>query len=758
MRFENFIIKYRKLIIIFSVVLTGLFAIPLFHTSINPDLRAYLPDDMPSQVNTDKIEELFGSTDPVLLVFESDDVLNPEILKRIKSLSKEFNKRKEFEYVLSLFDSKEIKGVNGAMLVDPAIKRIPKTDKQRKRLRKSIKNNELVYKLIVSEDFRYTLMMINIKKGVSDMVSLPLIDSLLNAHPGKGIVYKAGEPYLRTTINDDISGDMSLLLPIGLLIMLVFLYLSFKEKRGVVLPFLVVIMSIIVSMGLIPLFGWEISLITVLVPIMMIAMANDYGVHFIAAYQERNLNNPQWIMNQIVVDILRHLKKPVIVTALTTAAGILALLAHVMIPARQVGVVAAIGISFALIMSLFFLPAILVGMKKGKPQKNLQGNKKSILIRILASIGIVITRNPKRVLIASLVFTVLLGLGIFKIEVDSNTENILPKDHPFRQASDILNEHFGGTKNISIMFEGDIKDPKLLKRLDYYETELKKMPQVGQAASIATVIRIISKAINDKGDKFYDKIPDSRKAIAQYLELYQMSGDPDDFEQLVDFNYTKAVLNIQVKAVDNKAIKEVLTKVDELMRKDPNMKMIGGFCLVVNDLADAIIKGQNFSLALSILIIAILLMLIFRSVVAGLIGSIPLIITIIILFGSMGYLGVKLDIVTALLSSIVVGAGVDYTIHFLWRYKEERANGKSESEAVILTLETTGRGITINALSVIIGFIALFVSAFVSLKYFAFLIIFSIFFCLLSALIVVPALCLVFKPKFLEPRKFQISD
>jgi len=754
MRFENFIIKYRILIIVVSVAITALLAIPLLNTTINSDLRAYLPDNMVSQQNTNKIEELFGSTDPVLLVFESDDILNSETLKRIKSLSKEFNKRKEFDHVLSLFDSKEIKGEDGAMIVDPAVKRIPKTEKHRNRLRKRIKNNELIYKLIVSEDFRYTLMMLNIKKGVSDMVSLPIIDSLINAYPGTATVYKAGEPYLRTTINDDISGDMSLLLPIGLLIMIVFLYLSFKEKRGVILPFLVVAMSIVVSMGLIPLLGWEISLLTVLVPIMMIAMANDYGVHFIAAYQERNLSNPEWTMQQIVSDTLKHLKKPVIVTALTTAAGILALLAHVMIPAKQVGVVAAIGISFALILSLFFLPAVLSGMKKGKVQKNLQGNKKSILIRILASIGTVITRNPKRVLIGSLIFTILLSLGILKIQVDSNTENILPKNHPFRQASDILNTHFGGTKNISILFEGDIKDPNLMKRLDYYELELKKMPQVDQAASIATVIRVISKAINDKNDSFYDKIPDSREAIAQYLELYQMSGDPDDFEQLVDFNYTKAVLNIQVKATDNIAIKKVLAKVDELTSNDPNMKMIGGFCLVVNDLADAIIKGQTYSLALAILIITLLLMVVFRSVIAGLVGSIPLIITIIILFGSMGYLGVKLDIVTALLSSIVVGAGVDYTIHFLWRYKEERANGKSGSEAVILTLETTGRGITINALSVIIGFIALFISAFVSLKYFAFLIIFSIFFCLVSALIVLPAICLVFKPKFLEPKEF----
>jgi predicted RND superfamily exporter protein len=146
------------------------------------------------------------------------------------------------------------------------------------------------------------------------------------------------------------------------------------------------------------------------------------------------------------------------------------------------------------------------------------------------------------------------------------------------------------------------------------------------------------------------------------------------------------------------------------------------------------------------------MMILFRSWFAGLLSAIPLILAIAMLFGLMGYVGIPLDIVSALLSSMMIGVGVDYTIHFLWRYREERANGLSYNDAVVKTITTTGRGILFNALSVIIGFSALFISSFIPVKIFAFLVVVSISGCLLGALVLVPVLCIWWKPEFLEPR------
>jgi len=271
--------------------------------------------------------------------------------------------------------------------------------------------------------------------------------------------------------------------------------------------------------------------------------------------------------------------------------------------------------------------------------------------------------------------------------------------------------------------------------------------------SVATVIREISKAMNDPGDKWYDTIPDTRDAVAQYLELYSMSGDMDDLEKLVDFNYENAEILVRIKNGSNASLKSVLDDIKQMTGNDRNVTNIGGYGLVAAELGELVVKGQISSLAISLLIIMIIVASFFRSVEAGLIAAIPIGLSIILLFGWMGYLGVKLDVATALLSSIMIGVGVDYTIHFLWRYKDERLAGLKSTAAVNKTLITTGRGIIFNALIVIFGFAALPFSVFPPLRFFGILVMVSIFACLVGALIIIPAAVLIFRPRFLEPGK-----
>ena len=148
--------------------------------------------------------------------------------------------------------------------------------------------------------------------------------------------------------------------------------------------------------------------------------------------------------------------------------------------------------------------------------------------------------------------------------------------------------------------------------------------------------------------------------------------------------------------------------------------------------------------------IFILLSLIFKSFQAGLIGSIPLAFAVFCTFGLMGWLGKELDIVTALISSISIGLGVDFTIHVFWRIKWELAHGNNYGRSIKATLKTIGRGIVINASSVMLGFAVLSLSAFPLIRSFALLIILSLFLCLVCALVLIPAICYWTRPKFLE--------
>jgi predicted RND superfamily exporter protein len=186
---------------------------------------------------------------------------------------------------------------------------------------------------------------------------------------------------------------------------------------------------------------------------------------------------------------------------------------------------------------------------------------------------------------------------------------------------------------------------------------------------------------------------------------------------------------------------------------EPEIRYVGGIADVFSDLAVKVVQGQFISLFLALGAVALLMMLVFRSISAGLLGIVPLGLSMLVLFGLMGFLRIELNVATALLSSIMVGVGIDYTIHFLWRYREERREGLTHPEAAWCTMLTTGRGIIFNALSVIIGFLVLLCSNFIPVRFFGFLVVVSIFACLIGALAVVPALCILLKPMFLEPMR-----
>lgn len=749
-------IRYRWFFIAVAVAITLLMAIPLRNSKINTDLNAYLPDNIPQKIDLGKLESVFGTTDPIIMFFETDDILRDSTLTRIGSLTSAIQKSEQFKDVVSLFTIKNIRSEEGTMMVvDSVIKQVPHTAEERESLRKEIQDNPLAYKLVISEDFRYSLIMFNPKPGYSDDVLFKTLYKLLQENPGPEKVYFNGMPYLRDEIQKKAIRDLAILMPLGILLMIAFLYFSFREIKGVLVPLSVVIMSIVLAMGLMPLLGYDLSIIAVLVPILMIAIANNYGVHIVTRYQELNARYGNRSMSTILNEAMYYLRSPILLTALTTIVGILGMVTHIMLPAKQMGVVSASGIAFALLLSLFYIPAVMSLLKKGKPLKSYLVSKHTLIDRFLAWGGRVATRRPKMVMAAFLVFIVLTGAGMFRLRVSFNNEKIMPASHPLRISTAIANEHLGGTKVISLLFEGDIKDPKVLNDMDRFATELKKLPQVGSVTSIATVIRTISRAMNDPGDSLYDRIPDTRDAVAQYIEFYNMSGDPADFERLVDFDYTRANLNIQFRAEDIKEFNQVESTIDSLMTTSEYCKLKAGHCLVEKQMARSLVKGQSYSLIFAFAAIILLLWWIFRSLKAGMMGSIPLVFSVICTFGLMGWLGFELDIATSLLSSVAIGIGVDYTIHLFWRLKTELSDGFKYEEAVRRTLKNTGRGIAINAFSVMLGFAVLFLSGITILKSFGFLIIFSLILCLLCALLLIPAICYLAKPSFLEKSPIQ---
>lgn len=745
------IIKYRWLIIAVFALITILIGINIPKNTVDGDVSNYIPENIDSKINTEQIEKVFGGTEILMLTLSTEDILNEATLNRIKKLSQALKKDKNVEKVLSIFEMKDIHSEYDAMYVSPAIKRIPKTEKAREQLRKQLKENDLVYESIISKDFSKTAVVLILTEKPNDHELLENVEQLLEKYSGNEEVLIGGIPLIRAKLPVMIAKDMQKLMPLAILIMLIMLFMSFRRWRGVFLPFLVVIAAILLCLGLVPLLGWQLSIVSIIIPIMLIAVANDYGIHIITRYQEINTFDNKDTSKEIVIKIIKDLWKPILITGITTVVGILGLLSHKIIPSRQMGIVAAIGIAYALIASLLLIPAILSILKKEKPLYKNKEEKLHPMDRFLVKLGNFVANKPKQIMIVSFLLVLIFGTGLFFLGIDANPMGYFKKKDPIKIADHVLNENFGGTQQFIVLFEGDIKDPILLKKMDYYATELKKIEGVGNVNCISEVIKEISKTMNNKDDLMYNKIPDTRNAVAQYLEMYMMSGDPDDFDKIVDFDYQHAQMIIRIKDASTKSLEKIETRIKELSQGDKSIAKMGGYSLIIMELGNIMLKGQASSMLFAAIAIFILISLLFKSTKAGILGIIPLFVSTLILFGLMGMIGMQINIASAMLSSILIGIGIDYTIHFLWRYQEElKESNKDYAQAVKKTLQTTGRGIIFNAVSVIVGFFVLMFSGFLPIVQFGYLIVFSVFTCLLGAIILVPAVCQLWKPKFLE--------
>lgn len=745
----SFIFKYRYIIIIICLLIGAGSLLIIPRMKVDPDIRNYIPRSIDSRVQTDRIEKEFGTQDMVMILFSDSCILDQDNLKRIKDIDRGISKLGGVSSRVSPFTVSSISSAEGMMVVKPLIGEIPSDEENRNSLRDDILANDFAHDIVISSDMTAASVTATVNGTVEENITTDRIDSIVNALPGKAEVMKGGLPYIRKALLRDVRKDAILLVPAAMFIMLMVLRLNLGNWRSVAMPFSVVFITTAFSIALVPLLGWKMSIITVLVPVILIGVANNYGIYLVARFQELKINNPDLHLRELLDSLMKSLNMPILFSGLTTVAGILGLLAHSIIPARQVGILAAAGVTLALVMSLLLIPSLITTNSARLVSKKKTTGTKGFFDGLLNTLSELVIRRPGRILAVAGAVILLFAAGTVFIRIDTNMENYFSSKHPVKLASEMINEKFGGSQTISVMIEGDIKDPGLMTDIDRMTTEIKGMEGVGNVFSISQAVREMSKAIFVRGEDGYDRIPESREAIAQMFELYSMSGDPEDFRQLADPDYTRAHVLVRFSLPDNKHVRPVSARIAELTSGMNATISIGGYALIMADFAESIIRGQISSLVFAVLTVLVLLSIIFRSVRGGLTGSIPLLASIVVLFGFMGYSGIPLDAATALLSSIMIGVGVDFTIQYIWNFNMQINSGLTWPEATKTAIRTIGRSIIINALSVMAGFSALIFSGFTSIRFFGYLVLISIGSCLIGALLIIPAFLLKFKPAFI---------
>jgi len=750
------VLNYPRLIIGICLLITLLMGWNIPRIVIDSDIKSMLPKDQEIIVTTNKLEEIFGGSEIVILSIKSDDIFSKSTLTKLQKLTDEVESLPIVERVLSLTNAFELHSIADGFEVRDLIEQLPETEEERAALRQRIMNDEMLYGNIVSKDFQYTAVIAILpvtKRASDDQITYDTFNALKVKYSGPEKIYIAGLPLTRKAITMTMQSDMKALFPFGIALMIFLLVFAFRSWVGAFLPFIVVIMSVVNTLGLMALLQIKFTFISVMLPVMLIAIANDYSIHIIAYYYVECGSLQGLAKDEIVHRTIQHLKTPVFLAGITTIMGFLSLQTHILTPARQMGLLSSFGITVALLLSVTFVPAVLklldVPMVLQRGDNNLRVN------RWLANWGQFFITNRKVFLIGSLLFVIVVVTGIPRIIVDTNPMHYYRKNAEIRVSNDNIDKNFGGSTQLSVLVEGDIKDPLILRKMDELTTYLEQEPTITRTISIVDYIKKMNQAFNSDSTQYY-AIPVTRDAVAQYLLLFSISGDESNLSQVVNYDYTQAQIMARVNETSSVSLHKLLVDTRNYIKsqgEEAIFPTVTGFVAVVGELVNMVVQGQMRSLIMSLILVSLVCMIIFRSVVAGLLSIVPLSAAILIVFGLMGYAGIELNVATAMLSSIMIGVGVDYTIHFLYRFRFEVQQGLNAKEAVIRTLTTSGKGIIYNALSVIIGFTVLLLSGFLPIYFFGFLIVFSISACLIGALTIMPALMVIIRPKFIFDKR-----
>ena len=755
-KFTTLMTHYPKTIIFINLLVITLLALPIYKIHINPDLQALIPSDDPDVIRMEELEEEFGGLDVILISYHSEDVFSRKGLEMIENLSYDLEGLPEIDHIISLTNYESILSDDESMTVDKFIQEFPSSQHESDSLAQCAIADPMLGRLLVSADREYTAIIIYPNPDTDEVTTVSAIQNLLIPYQKeKHDLRLGGMPVIRAQISDDIGHDTSTFIPAGMLLIAVLLYFSFRSRRGVVLPLLVVLLSILGTLGLMAWLGLMLSVISSIMPIMLIAVASAYGIHIITRYFEDCAVLPDDAdSKEIVTSVIEHMLRPLFLAGLTTVIGFLSLLSHILPASREVGVLTAFGVALAFAISITFIPAVLVLTQKPSSDRQEKNTANRLLSRILVRMGRLVFHHRTVIFSAFAVITIIAAIGIPKVELDSNPLNYYGPDSDVRVINNIIEERFGGSTTMSVVVEGDIKSPEVLNQIDQIQKFLEGREGVGYTLAITDFVKLMNQSMNG-GDPAFYTIPDSRQLVSQYLLLYSWESSDGYLDSYVDYDYRTAQIVIRLNTMDVYYMVDLQEELNQFLNQNirvDNKPKSEGYAVLLGNLMPMMVKGQIRSLVLSVILAALVTGLVFRSLSAALISAMPLAFAITGVFGLMGYLGIYLNTATSMLSSIMIGIGIDYTIHFLFRFRTEIRKGLSDEDAIVKTLSTTGQGIIINGFSVMMGFAVCMMSTFIPIFFFGWLISVSIFMCLIAALTLLPLVLILTRPKFIFNR------
>jgi predicted RND superfamily exporter protein len=759
-RFGHLVYRHRWIAIILMLIIIGGLTFQLPNIRIDTSTESFLHEDDPTLLDYNAFRTQFGRDEFVLIAIQPNEIFEISFLKKLKAFHEDLeNEVPHADEITSMINARNTRGDADQLIVEDLLETFPEDEKDLSELRERVMSNPLYRNLLVSEDARITTIVIRSDTYSSmgkDMDVLEgfeensgngidteknLLDSfnsdpdtkattpnfltdqenseLVQAVQGVTAKYRApdfriwlaGSPIITDTLKRSMIRDAQTFIKLVVLAISICLLIMFRRITGFILPLVIVAFALLSTIGLMVVLQIPLTLPTNILPSFILAVGVGASVHILSMFYfnfDKSGNR-----EEAICSALGHSGLAVVITSLTTAAGLASFATAEVAPIGHLGIFASVGVMVALLYTIVLLPAFLsiVPIKPKKPQK--KDLNPDHMDKILKAIARFSTSHAKPISIISLIIIVFALAGALRLSFSHNPMIWFPQSFPIRIATEKIDHAMRGTVALEVIVDtkrtNGLYDVDVLNRLEFLARKIETFETgnmfVGKTISIADMLKEIHKALNENRDDFY-VIPQNPDLIPQELLLFENSGS-DDLEDVVDSQFQLARFSAKVPWEDAIGYMPFLTRIESEFKAsfgdEADIITTGVITLFIRTLYAAIHSAAR-SYVIAFSVITLMMILLIGSLRIGLLSMIPNLLPVVLTMGVMGWFGFPLDMFTMLIGSIAIGLAVDDTVHFMHNFRRYHYESADVRKSVEQTLSTAGRAMLVTSIVLSIGF------------------------------------------------------
>lgn len=717
-----------------------------------------LPDDHPATVQYNAFKSIFGEEgNAIVLAIRDSALFTPNNFNRWNKLSKQLDAFPEIDYVISTDNLKVLKKDNEqqVFVMEPLIHEAPETEEEINAIRTHLFKelpfyDNLIYNaesetiqtiIYLDKDIMNTAVRNEfILNDLGDLVKIFEEETNLDVHV-------SGMPYIRTWNTKSIVDEIGVFIVAALLVTSIIFFFFFRSFRATFISMFVVIIGVMWAFGILGLFQYEITILTALIPPLIIVIGIPNCIFLINKYQQEVKKHGNQALS--LQRVISKIGNATLMTNITTASGFATFIILDSDLLKEFGIVASVNIIGIFILSLLIIPILYSFMPLPKTKHLKHLNKKWIDMFVNWMEHIV--RNHRiAVYITSVVVLVLSIIGIYQIEITGSRIEDLPKNTHYFKDIRFFEEEFDGIMPMEIVVDTKRKNgvtkPATLRRMDQLGTVIEEIPELSKPVSVVNLVKYSKQAFYNGIPKYY-QLPTSQENTFIMDVVRKSQSDGDLLESFVDSTGQTARLTTYMRDVKIDRMEEIEEDVQESITKffpseRFNVYMTGKALLFLKG-TRYLVKNLLLSLALAIGLISLFMAYLFRSFRMIVISLVPNLLPLVITAGVMGYLGVPIKPSTILVFSIAFGISVDDTIHFLAKYRQELATHKWHiKRSVYAALRETGVSMFYTSIVLFFGFSVFIISSFGGTKALGGLVSATLLFAMLANLVLLPSLLL----------------